>query len=367
MIHRSLRKFVFLLCLGLAVGAALYSQTTVDPTYAMFQSPLAPPNDNFADAIAISGLPFDKTVDTSSASLETDEVIPSCAVDGFPTRTVWYTFTPTVDQLLTAQVLDTFFNPFVGIYTGSSVNNLHEVSCNSYYNATSFRATAGTTYYFQTGSYFDEGGSARFNLIVTPPPIADFSYWPYDPSKFDTVQFYDASYDPANYSYSMMQTWTFSDGTTATGCCPIFNFGADGDYTVNLTVTTADGRTASTAKTVQVRTRDVAITKFNAPNAAGVGQTRQISVGLNSKLSDETVEVQLYKSSSYGYQFVGTLSQVVPVRSGNRTTDFAFSYTFTAEDKALGKVTFKAIANMLSGRDALSADNEAVSSPTKIN
>jgi hypothetical protein len=58
---------------------------------------------------------------------------------------------------------------------------------------------------------------------------------------------------------------------------------------------------------------------------------------------------------------------VVPVRSGNRTTDFAFSYTFTAADKALGKVTFKAVANLLNGRDALPADNETISSPTKVN
>ena len=35
----------------------------------------------------------------------------------------------------------------------------------------------------------------------------------------------------------------------------------------------------------------------------------------------------------------------VQARSGaNRTTSFVFNYTFTAEDKTLGKVTFQAVA-----------------------
>jgi hypothetical protein len=56
----------------------------------------------------------------------------------------------------------------------------------------------------------------------------------------------------------------------------------------------------------------------------------------------------------------------VSTRSGNRTTDFHFSYTFTSADATLGKVTFKAVANVVDGRDAWPADNEAVASPTKV-
>jgi len=64
--------------------------------------------------------------------------------------------------------------------------------------------------------------------------------------------------------------------------------------------------------------------------------------------------------------YIGSLRQVVPVRGGNRTTVFAFSYTFTSADAALGKVTFKAVANLQNARDALPADNEAISPPTKV-
>jgi hypothetical protein len=54
------------------------------------------------------------------------------------------------------------------------------------------------------------------------------------------------------------------------------------------------------------------------------------------------------------------------VRSGGRTTDFKFSYTFTSTDASLGKVTFKAVASLIGARDALPADNEAVALPTKV-
>jgi len=117
---------------------------------------------------------------------------------------------------------------------------------------------------------------------------------------------------------------------------------------------------------VLVRTPDVAIPRFSAPIAGIVGQTRQITGGLNSRRYPETVEVQLFKSVPGGYQLVGSLSNSVPVRASNRTTDFSFSYTFSNADAQIGKVTFKAVANLLGARDALPADNEAIAPPTKI-
>jgi len=157
--------------------------------------------------------------------------------------------------------------------------------------------------------------------------------------------------------------WTLSQGTDL----------GNGSWIVqtndlsSLTVTTPDGRSGSTSQSIVVRTHDVAITKLSAPNAASSGQTRQIAVGLNSRRYPETVEVQLLKSVPGGYQLVGSLTQSVPVRASNRTTDFNFSYTFTGADTQLGKVTFKAVANVLGARDALPADNEAIAPPTKVN
>jgi pimeloyl-ACP methyl ester carboxylesterase len=76
---------------------------------------------------------------------------------------------------------------------------------------------------------------------------------------------------------------------------------------VQLTVTTYDGRSASTSPTVQVRTHDVAIAKFAVPGAAKAGQTRTIVVGLSSKRYFEEVEVQLFKRVPGGNTWHPTL------------------------------------------------------------
>jgi PKD repeat protein len=242
---------------------------------------------------------------------------------------------------------------------------LSEVGCNVFGGVVTFRAEAGTTYYFLVGGLFGQGGPVEFRLEVAPPPVASFGFYPSDPSRFDVIQFFDGSFDPGGLGIAS-QAWHFGDGGSATGCCPTHTYATDGSYVIQLTVTTPDGRSASTSQTLFVRTHDVAIIKFSTPNAASSRQTRQITVGLNSRRYPEIVEVQLLKSVPGGYQLVGSLTQSVPVRASNRTTDFSFSYTFSDADAQIGKVTFKAVANLLGARDALPADNEAIAPPTKV-
>jgi hypothetical protein len=209
-------------------------------------------------------------------------------------------------------------------------------------------------------------GEITFNLDVAPAPVAQFWYWPNDPSTFDTISFGGNSYDPGGNPI-VEELFEYGDGARATSCCPQHRYSADGDYTARLTVTTSDGRVGTFEQVIRVRTHDVTITKMQVPQSGNVGQTRQISVGLANKRYGETVQVQLYKSGPGGFEFVGTLVQSVPVRAGGRTTDFKFSYTFTSADAVLGKVTFKAIAQVVNARDAVPADNEAISLPTKVN
>jgi hypothetical protein len=378
--------------------------------------------------------------------------MPSCAytTEG---KSVWYAFTPSESGAVSANASSWCFSTLVAAYTGDSLANLIEVGCSAWGGWLTFHVDAGTTYYFQARGVYNEGGSLQFNLQVTPPIVASFSFSPYDPTFLDTIQFYDNSYDPVgagiqsqvwdfgdgstatgccpthryaadgvytvqltvttvdgrtasasqtitvsvppppvasfsfspydptfldtiqfnDYSYDPVgagiqsQAWDFGDGATATGCCPTHRYAADGDYTVQLTVTTVDGRTASASQVVKVKTHDVAITRFSAPQAATAGQTRQISVGINSKRNPENVQVQLFKSVPQGFEQFGSLTQFVPVRPSNRTTDFNFSYTFTSDDASIGKVTFKAVAAITNARDALPADNEAIASPpTKV-
>src|SRR5206468_4573058 len=128
-----------------------------------------------------------------------------------------------------------------------------------------------------------------------PPPFASFFFFPFDPSVFDVVQFFDQSSDPGGVGFEP-QVWSFGDGTTGTGFNVTHRYAADGDYAVQLTVTTHDGRTPMATQTVHVRTHDVAITRFSVPIAANSGQTRRILVSVSSKRYDETGEVQLFKS-----------------------------------------------------------------------
>jgi hypothetical protein len=118
---------------------------------------------------------------------------------------------------------------------------------------------------------------------------------------------------------------------------------------------------------IQIRTHDVAITKLLVPQAASVGQTRSITVGVSNRRYAETVQVDLYKSTPTGFVVVGSLTQSIPVAPAGRTTDFRINYTFTSDDKSLGKITFKAVATIVGHRDALLSDNEAIALPTKVN
>jgi hypothetical protein len=131
-------------------------------------------------------------------------------------------------------------------------------------------------------------------------------------------------------------------------------------------VTTPDGRTGSTSQVVQVRTHDVAIVKIGVPNSAHMGQTIAVNVEVRNTRYPETVQVDLFKGVPGGFQQVGSLTQSVAVRSGNRTTRFPFTYLVTAADRSVGKVSFKAVATIVDHRDALPGDNELTSPPVRV-
>ncbi len=328
-----------------------------------------PANDNFANATIVPSLPFDDAVNTSAAGTEANEKTPSCATNGI-SNTAWYAFTPTVTESISARNPSSSFIPVMGVYTGDSLANLTEVGCQMNGSFLTFRAQAGITYYFQAGMEIDSGASGpmNFHLEVTPPPVAGFTFNPLDPSVFDPVGFCDFTSDPGEAGFQSF-TWDFGDHTaiSTTAFCLFHQYAADGDYTVQHSAITVDGRTASISQVVHVRTHDVAITKIAAPNSANSGQTKTITVNLRNKAYPEMVQIDLYKSVPGGFQWVGTLTKSVPALSGNRTTSISFNYTFTSDDARIGKVTFKAVATVIGARDVFPIDNEAISSPpTKV-
>ena len=204
--------------------------------------------------------------------------------------------------------------------------------------------------------------SAYPALADDPIPTIDFWNYPYDPSIFDWIAF--GLYDTAPPEW--VCHWDFGDGTTYDECWvdSAKQYNQDGDYTVNVVITSSETEIYNGSRIVSVRTHDVAITKFTVPQSARVGQTRQLVVNVRNIRYSENVQVMLYRNEDVDP--FGTLTLNVPIRLANRTTAFNFNYTFTAEDAHNGKVTFRAVAILMDVRDAWPVDNEAISLPSRV-
>jgi hypothetical protein len=126
-----------------------------------------PPNDNFANAIAIPSLPAQQTAVTLAATTEPGEPI-SCSGVTYG-RTVWYTFTPqTTSGTVTVDTFGSNFDTVLAVYTGNAVSALAQITCNdnapgSTQSQVSFTANVGTTYRIQAGGANLVGG----NLVIT--------------------------------------------------------------------------------------------------------------------------------------------------------------------------------------------------------
>ncbi|HEV2671411.1 MAG TPA: hypothetical protein VGU74_09975, partial [Gemmatimonadales bacterium] len=184
-----------------ATGPTVFSlqQDTIIPPP---PPPPPPGNDNFADARVDTVVPYSDTADFTGASREPNEPV-TCF---FQSRTVWYAFTSPTTRAVSIGVQSGFFHG-ISVYTGNSLGNLQFRTCGN--GSFGFTAVAGVTYFIQVGGDFDE--RAIFFINPPPPPQANFFTSPGDPSTFDLVQFFDASFDPGGIGIQTWQ-WSFGDG-----------------------------------------------------------------------------------------------------------------------------------------------------------
>ena len=353
--------------LGAQAGGTYYIQagdSSIGP--AQLQLAVAPvpppPNDAFVDAKAVGSLPYSDVVQMLASTLEPDE--PAPAESSFLGSAWWRFVAPNSGPMLVSEA-GCCATRRTSVYTGAGLVELEEVPVARSFGRLIFQAEAGTEYMIQLGHSGGLccGADLGITVEVAPNPgVAIFSS-PFDPSSYDTVQFFGSGFDPAGFSIESW-SWDFGDGATGSEQSMSHRYIADGDYQVTLTIVTQDGRTASTSRMVTVITHDVGVTKFVVPQSAQVGKTRSITVEVASSRYDEDVQVLLYRSVPGGFEHIATSTQLVSSRK--RGTQFSFSYTFRPEDAEVGKVTFKAVAVVVAGRDALPADNEAVSLPTKV-
>lgn len=103
-------------------------------------------------------------------------------------------------------------------------------------------------------------GHGRINAYaalssITPPdsPLAEFTQTPVSGSEPLAVAFTDQSY---SYDGIVSWLWDFGDGSTSTLQDPVHEYIQDGIYTVSLTVTEADGSSATVTKTDYIVVED---------------------------------------------------------------------------------------------------------------
>jgi len=91
-------------------------------------------------------------------------------------------------------------------------------------------------------------------VVSNAPPLPSFSYNPPNPLENQSVSF-DASYSTDPDGSISSYAWNFGDGSTGSGKVVQHAYSSEGTYTVVLTVTDNDGRSASLQKVVTVNSR----------------------------------------------------------------------------------------------------------------
>jgi subtilisin family serine protease len=121
----------------------------------------APANDNFANAIAISG---GVTVAGTNVNATKETGEPSHAGNAGG-KSVWWSFTPSASGQITVNTAGSSFDTLLGVYTGSAVNVLTLVASNNdvgggdLTSAVSFAGVSGTTYYIAVDGLNGASGS----------------------------------------------------------------------------------------------------------------------------------------------------------------------------------------------------------------
>ncbi len=141
---------------------------------------LPPANDDFANAIVLSGLTASRTGDTNeAATLEAGEPI---AIGGVPAgASVWYAWTAADNGQLKIDTSTSDFDTLLGVYTGSAVGSLTEVASNDngkdgYTSSVTLAVTNGTTYQIRVDGWSGFTGTINLHLrelLSGPPPAND--------------------------------------------------------------------------------------------------------------------------------------------------------------------------------------------------
>jgi len=204
-----------------------------------------PPNDTGANATVVSGLPFNDVVDTTGATIDSDDTQaeasnPNCSAPS-GTSTVWYKFTAGSEGALAIDAGASNYTVGVAIATGTP-GALTVLSCGLF--SMLAPTTQGTTYYILAVDVFGGGGGTLdINFSAGPTVKAQVSKATADKSGTATVAIaYTCAHASTAFSEASL--------TQAVGRFSIVGFGdsfgaatCDGhSHTLSLTIPAFNGK-----------------------------------------------------------------------------------------------------------------------------
>jgi uncharacterized repeat protein (TIGR01451 family) len=185
------RGYFLIITLAVAsVGLATLMLALAWPAPVSHAAPLPQPaNDDFANALVISPLPYTDAQDTTLATTEANDPRFPCIANNPPTNwgqgwhSVWYVYTATVDGALHVDTLGSDYDTVLGIWTGSW-GALANVGCDDDVSWPSIpqssldiSVVSGTTYYVEAVGYrsTELGNLVLSASVLVPPPNDDFA------------------------------------------------------------------------------------------------------------------------------------------------------------------------------------------------
>jgi len=163
----------------------------------------SPPNDDIADAMTVSLLPYTNSQFTTGAVLEIAEPDEICGYDN--AASVWYRFSPNADGIFTVDTYGSGYDTVVHVFKEGSDEALTPNGCNDddWINGTSlsrvvFSASVGHSYLIGITHRGDgSGGNLTLNLNVNPCPSGSLCMTTLDhngnPLQNPNVQVFDSN------------------------------------------------------------------------------------------------------------------------------------------------------------------------------
>ncbi|HHW87935.1 MAG TPA: trypsin-like serine protease [Chloroflexi bacterium] len=156
-----------------------YMPVVVGPEATPTPTPIPPPaNDDFDQPVAMTPLPFNHQMDTTTATTAADDPILCTASRGG--ATVWYRLVAPATGQIQVNTFGSSYDTVLAVYSGAR-GALVSLTCNDDYNSlqsqVAFDAIAGATYYIEVASYSfgNVGVSAHSTVTQDTKPVTSRS------------------------------------------------------------------------------------------------------------------------------------------------------------------------------------------------